>query len=75
MLRPTRSRPVTETDIVRARRSCNLIKTESFAVQIMGNFVFARWEAAIEWLTPGPLPRLRGGAGFRWECCGRMAQL
>ena len=75
MLRPTRSRPVTETDIVPALRPCNLIKTKSFGVQIMGNFVFARQEAAADWLTPGLLPRLRGGAGFLWECCGRMAQL
>jgi hypothetical protein len=32
MLRPTRSRPVTETDIVPALGSCNLIKTKSSAV-------------------------------------------
>src|SRR6266481_4504206 len=41
----------------------------------MGNFVFARWEAAADWLTPGLLPRLRRGAGFLEKCCGRMAQL
>src|SRR2546429_5789472 len=41
----------------------------------MGNFVFARWEAAADWLTPGLLPRLRRGAGFVCECCGRMTQL
>jgi hypothetical protein len=75
MLRPTRSRPVTKTDIIAAVRLCNLIKTKSFAVQIVGNFVFARWEAAGDWLTLGPLPRLRGGAGFLRECCRRMPQL
>jgi hypothetical protein len=32
MLRPTRSRLVTEIDIVFALRPCNLIKTKSFAV-------------------------------------------
>jgi hypothetical protein len=32
MLRPTRSRPVTETDIVPALSPCNLIKTKSSAV-------------------------------------------
>jgi hypothetical protein len=32
MLRPTRSRLVTETDIVRALRQCNMLKTNSFPV-------------------------------------------
>jgi hypothetical protein len=40
MLRPTRSRVVTEIDIVCARRGCNLMKTKSFTVQFVGIFVF-----------------------------------
>jgi hypothetical protein len=32
MLRPTRSRLVTDTDIVRALRQCNMLKTKSFPV-------------------------------------------
>jgi hypothetical protein len=45
MLRPTRSRLVTESDIVRACRWCNLIKTKSFHVYFVGIFRFACWEA------------------------------
>jgi hypothetical protein len=41
MLRPTRSRLVTETDIVGARRQCNMIKTKSFSVENLGISAFA----------------------------------
>jgi hypothetical protein len=70
MLRPTRSRLVTETDIVPALRSCNLIKTKSFGVQFVGIFESASWEATTHWLTLGPLPRLRGGTGFVGNVAG-----
>jgi len=36
MLRPSRSRPVTKIDIGAAFRRCNLTKTKSAAVQILG---------------------------------------
>jgi hypothetical protein len=45
MLRPTHSRVVTEIDIVRARRECNLMKTKSFPVYFVGISGFAPWEA------------------------------
>lgn len=64
MLRPTRSRLVTETHIVGALRSCNMIKTKSFSVQIVGISVFASWEATAGWLTLEPSPRLRGRLAF-----------
>jgi hypothetical protein len=70
MLRPTRSRLVTKIDIVPARRSCNLIKTKSFAVHFVGIFDFAFSEATVGWLTLGPLPRLRGEVGFLGRCSG-----
>jgi hypothetical protein len=54
MLRPTRSRLVTEIDIVPAFRWCNLIKEKSFSVQNVGIFGFARSEAAGGWLTLRP---------------------
>src|ERR1700719_4263226 len=54
MLRPTRSRLVTEIDIVPAFRWCNLIKEKSFSVQNMGISGFARPEAAGGWLTLRP---------------------
>jgi hypothetical protein len=41
MLRPTRSRLVTEIDIGPARLSCNMIKSNSFFVQIVGILRFA----------------------------------
>jgi len=41
MLRPTRSRLVTETDIVPALRRRNLIKTKSYSVYFVGIFAFA----------------------------------
>jgi hypothetical protein len=47
MLRPTRSRPVTESDIVPASPPCNLIKTKS-SLYKFGQFCFARWEAAAD---------------------------
>jgi len=53
MLRPTRSIAVTEIDIVAALRWCNLIKTKSFAVQIIGISRFASWKATMQWLTLG----------------------
>jgi hypothetical protein len=70
MLRPTRSRLVTEIDIVPARRSCNLIKTKSFAVRFVGIFDFAFSEATVGRLTLGPLPRLRGGSAFLADVTG-----
>jgi hypothetical protein len=46
MLRPTRSDLVTEIDIVAARHWCNMIKSNSFFVQILGSSDFA-FDAAI----------------------------
>jgi hypothetical protein len=54
MLRPTHSRLVTEMDIGRARRECNLIKTKSFFVYFVGSFAFAPWEAIADWLRLEP---------------------
>jgi hypothetical protein len=70
MLRPTRSRVVTEIDIVCARRGCNLIKTKSFTVQFVGIFVFALWEAIADWLRLEPSPRLREPRHFLKEIAG-----
>src|ERR1700738_3418526 len=64
MLRSTRSRLVTKIDIVPARRSCNLIKSKSFAVLIVVSSDFASSEATVGWLTLGPWPRLRGRPAF-----------
>jgi hypothetical protein len=59
MLRPTRFRLVTDSDIVPALRSCNLIKMKSSSVQIVGIPGFAPWKAPDDWLTPGLWPRLQ----------------
>jgi hypothetical protein len=64
MLRPTRSRLVTEIDIVLARRECNLTKTKPFPVQFVGKPGFARWEAVFGWLTLEPSQRLRESRDF-----------
>jgi hypothetical protein len=45
MLRPTRSRVVTEIDIVLALARCNMIKIASPNVQNLGISAFAMWEA------------------------------
>src|ERR1700719_3536025 len=80
MLRPTRSRLVTEIDIVPAFRWCNLIKEKSFSVQNMGISGFARPEAAGGWLTLRPSPRLRrrpaflGNVAGDWRCFSRTAK-
>jgi hypothetical protein len=59
MLRPTRFRLVTDSDIVPALRSCNLIKMKSYGVQIVGIPGFAPWKAPDDWLTLGLWPRLQ----------------
>jgi hypothetical protein len=64
MLRATRSLAVTEIDIVPALRWCNLIKTKSFAVQIIGISRFASWKATMHRLTLWPSPRLRDRPAF-----------
>ena len=64
MLRPTRSRLVTDSDIVCALRPCNLIKTKSSSVQIVGIPGFAPCKASADWLTLGLWPRLRERPGF-----------
>jgi hypothetical protein len=75
MLRPTRSRVVTEIDIVLALAKCNMTKIKSSNVQFVGIPVFAAKQAAADWLTLEPLRRLRRWAGFAAECCGRVARL
>jgi hypothetical protein len=45
MVRPTRSRLVTDPDIVGALGKCNMIKTGSLPVQILGISHFASWKA------------------------------
>jgi hypothetical protein len=71
MLRPTRSRLVTEMDIVRARRGCNLMKTKSFPVQFVGIYFFAPLEAIADWLRLEPSPRLRERCHFLKKIAGR----
>jgi hypothetical protein len=71
MLRPTRSRLVTEMDIVRARRGCNLIKTKSFPVHFVGISAFALREAIADWLRLEPSPRLRERRHFLKKIAGR----
>src|ERR1700704_5593408 len=77
MLRPTRFRLVTDSDIVPAFRPCNLIKTKSSGVQIVGISGFAPWKASADWLTLGLLPRLQKRPGFfgnvagEWRCFNR----
>jgi hypothetical protein len=46
MLRPTRSRVVTEIDIVLALAQCNMTKTKSLNAQFVGIPVFATKQAA-----------------------------
>jgi hypothetical protein len=64
MLRPTRSRVVTEIDIVLARHGCNVIKIKSFNVQFMGISAVASWEAIGGWLRLELSPRLRDRRHF-----------
>jgi hypothetical protein len=70
MLRPTRSWLVTEMDIGRARRGCNLLKTKSFHVHFVGIFAFAPGEAIADWLRLEPSPRLREGFHFFTKIAG-----
>lgn len=70
MLRPTRSRLVTETDIVPALRRCNLIKTKSFSVYFVGIFAFASGEAAAGRLTREPSRWLRARRAFLRNVAG-----
>jgi hypothetical protein len=77
MLRPTRFRLVTNFDIVPALHPCNLIKTKSSGVQIVGISGFAPWKAPDDWLTRGLWPRLQERFGFfgnvagEWRCFNR----
>src|SRR5882724_3181978 len=81
MLRPTRSLEVTGIDIGPAPGSCNLIKTKSFRVQIVGNSEFASWKAVADWLTLGPPPGLPDRPAFfgivadEWRGFNRSAQV
>ena len=75
MLRPTRSRLVTETDIVRALRQCNMLKTKSFHVQIVGISGFASWEAPTDWLMLEPSPRLRIDLDFQTNIAAQVARV
>jgi hypothetical protein len=70
MLRPTRSRLVTELDIGRARRECNLTKRKSFGVQFVGISAFAPWEAIDDWLSLEPSPRLQEHPDFLTKISG-----
>jgi hypothetical protein len=45
MVRPTRSRMVTDPDIVRALDKCNMIKERPFRVYILGILNFASSKA------------------------------
>jgi hypothetical protein len=70
MLRQTRSRLVTEIDIVPARRWCNMIKSNSFFVQILGSSHSAFNAAMTAWSTHGLSPRLRHGSAFLGNVAG-----
>jgi hypothetical protein len=54
-----------------------MLKTKSFHVQIVGISGFASWEAATDWLTLEPSPRLRTDPDFKtnisrkWRVFGR----
>jgi hypothetical protein len=70
MVRPTRSRVVTESDIVLALRGCNLIKTKSFDVEIVGISAFASPEAFAGWLTLEPSAGLQACLVFPVNLAG-----
>jgi hypothetical protein len=70
MLRATHSRLVTEIDIGPAPGWCNLIKDQSFSVQNIGIFGFARGEATGGWLTLRPSARLRRRRAFFGNVAG-----
>jgi hypothetical protein len=70
MLRPTRSRLVTEIDIGPARPSCNMIKSNSLVVQIMGILRFAPEAAMNRGSTRGLSPRLQNGCAFLGNVAG-----
>jgi hypothetical protein len=75
MVRPTRSRLVTDPDIVRALGECNMIKTKSLFAQVLGISGFASCKARDDRLTLKSCTRLRirqGGAG---EGRRRMARI
>jgi hypothetical protein len=72
---PARSRLVTEFDIVRAPRACNVIKTKSFRVQIIGIFDFASRKAPAHLPTPGSALRLRERPAFFVNVTGKWRSL
>jgi hypothetical protein len=75
MLRPTRFLAVTETDIVPALRRCNLMKTKSFSVQIVGISQFCILESNQALANAWAIGMVAGSSGFLDKCCERTARL
>jgi hypothetical protein len=69
MLRPTRSLVVTKIDIVPALRWCNLIKTKSFAVQIIGISRICILESNHAPANAWAIAKVAGSPGFLDKCC------